>query len=89
MPGNAQLSLPQLPEAGLRDYIISLAAAYGVSYVKTKTDKMAEAVTRLAGDEVNLDEVEQLLIALERAGVVASTNVVPLHIKYLREKLHV
>lgn len=47
---------------------------------------IAEVITRLADDEGEMDDVE-LLLALERAGVVASQDVVPLHVYYLREKL--
>lgn len=58
-------------------------------YVETPADRLADTITQLSDDEVHLDEVERLLIALERAGVVASENVMPLHINYLREKLNV
>lgn len=89
MPSNAQRAAPRIPVSGLRDYILSLATDHGVAYVKTPTDRLADTITRLADDEIELDEIEQLLIALERAGIVASVNVVPLHINYLREKMHV
>jgi hypothetical protein len=42
-------------------------------------------MTRLAGDRVELDEVEQLLIALQRAGHLSRTEVVRLQARYLRE----
>jgi hypothetical protein len=89
MLGEAQRTVAQLPVSGLRDYILSLATANGVSYIKTSMDRLTDTITRLSDDEVHLDEIEQLLIALERAGIVASGNVVPLHINYLREKLNV
>jgi hypothetical protein len=77
----------RLPTSGVRDYILALASKHGVSYVRTPTDRLAETITRLADDEVELDAIEQLLIALERAGIVASADVVPLHVNYLRETL--
>ena len=80
---------PRLPVSGLRDYILNLAFAHDVAYLETPVDQLAETITRLSDDEVHLDEIERLLIALERAGVIASDNVVPLHINYLREKLNV
>lgn len=80
---------PRLPVTGLRDYILGLASTHGVAYVEMPADKLADTITRLSDDDVHLDEVEHLLIALERAGVVASDSVVPLHINYLREKLNV
>jgi hypothetical protein len=84
-----QRAAPRLPVSGLRDYILGLASAHGVTYVETPVDKLADTITRLSDDEVHLDEIECLLIALERAGVVACDSVVPLHINYLREKLDV
>lgn len=89
MPIGMQRAAPRLPVSGLRDYILGLASTHGVAYVETPTDKLADAITRLSDDDVHLDEIERLLIALERAGVVASDSVVPLHINYLREKLNV
>jgi len=78
-----------IPISGLASYIVGLAQRHGVTYIKTPYDELAEVITRLADDEVEMDDVELLLIALERAGVVASEYVVPLHINYLREKLDV
>ena len=89
MSSSAQRAVPILPVSGLRDYILSLATAHGITYVETSADRLASTITRLADDEVQLDEIEQLLIALERAGVVESATVVPLHVTYLREKLNV
>lgn len=78
-----------IPIAGLETYIVGLAHRYGVTYSKTSNDELAEVITRLSDDDVEMDDVELLLIALERAGIVASKYVVPLHINYLREKLNV
>jgi hypothetical protein len=76
----------QLPTYGLRAYIIKLAHRHGVSYVKTPSDQLAQVITNLSDDDVEMDDVERLIIALERAGVISSEQVVPLHIHYLREK---
>ncbi len=88
-----QLDMPMsgtvVPTSGLEQYIIDLARQHGVCYAETADDAIAEVITRLADDEVKMDQVELLLLALERAGVVASEHVVPLHINYLREKLNV
>ena len=46
----------------------ALAEQYEVAYVTTSTDVWAQNVTRLAGDDVKLDELELLLIALQRSG---------------------
>jgi hypothetical protein len=75
------------PVTDVGGYITGLAKLHGVSYVKTSYDELAEVITRLSDDDVVMDETELLLIALERAGVIPSEAVVPLHINYLREKL--
>jgi hypothetical protein len=79
----------EIPTSGLGAYIMDLSHRYGVTYIKTPDDELAVLITQLSDDDIEMDDVELLLIALERAGVVASENVVPLHINYLREKLDV
>lgn len=75
-----------VPAKGVGEHIRKLAAQHNVAYAKTAGDELACAITRLSGDEAEMDEVELLLIALERAGVVSSEDVLPLHVSYLREK---
>ena len=41
--------------------IRTLAARHNVSYVETTTDVWVHNVTRLAGDDIQLDEIELLL----------------------------
>lgn len=74
-----------IPTSGIRQFIIDLAKQHNVKYVTTGDDLIANVVTRLSDDDVVMDEVELLLIALERAGVVASKDVMLLHFNYLRE----
>ena len=45
-----------------------MAAKHQLSYVARQSDMLAGHVTRLSGDHVSLDDVEYLLIALQRAG---------------------
>ena len=78
-----------IPTSGLADYITGLAGQHGVRYERTPDDAMADVITALADDEVRMDNVALLLLALERAGVVPSEDVVPLHVNYLREKFSV
>lgn len=78
-----------IPTSGLADYITGLARQHGVRYERTPDDAMAEVITALADDEVKMDNVASLLLALERAGVVPSEEVVPIHVNYLREKFNV
>ncbi len=65
--------------------IRELARQHHVAYVRTRRDALAGHITRLAGDDVELDEIEQLLIALQRAGHLTRIEVVRLQANYLRE----
>jgi hypothetical protein len=73
------------PQSAAAARILDLARKYGVAYVRTPSDALANHITRLAGDNVELDEVEQLLIALQRAGHLSRVEVVRLQASYLRE----
>ncbi|EPM43627.1 hypothetical protein [Pseudomonas syringae] len=75
-----------IPTTGVRDYVLKLARRYQVTYVKTFADTWAEDVSRLAGDEVRTDAVEQLVIALKKHKKVSGREMVKLLTYYLREK---
>jgi hypothetical protein len=62
-----------------------MAREHHVAYVRTQRDTLADHITRLAGDEVQLDEIEQLLIALQRSGYLSRAEMVQLQAAYLRE----
>jgi hypothetical protein len=66
-------------------HIRSLAQKHHVAYVQTRSDALADDVTRLAGDDVELDDIEQLLIALQRSGHLTRVEMVQLQASYLRE----
>jgi hypothetical protein len=65
--------------------IREMAAQHHVSYIPTQADLLANHITRLAGDIVNLDETECLLIGLQRAGHLTRSQLVHLQAQYLRE----
>jgi hypothetical protein len=65
--------------------IRALAERHKVAYTPTPTDAWARQVTRLAGDDVQLDEIELLLIALQRAGHLSRPESLRLQVWYLRE----
>jgi hypothetical protein len=71
--------------AGIETVIRQMAERHQVAFHRTNTDVVAHHMTRLAGDHVELDEVEQLLIALQRAGHLSRVEAVRLQAKYLRE----
>jgi hypothetical protein len=73
------------PQSTTAIRVRNLARKHGVSYVRTQSDALANDITRLAGDHVELDEIERLLIALQRAGHLSRAEVVRLQASYLRE----
>ena len=72
-------------ESGVAARIRKMAREYDVAYVRTSNDAFAHHATRLAGDDVQLDEIEQLLIALQRSGHLSRVEMVQLQAAYLRE----
>ncbi len=67
------------------EIIRKLAKRHGVAYAPGRNDELARHITRLAGDEVQLDPVEQLLIALQRSGHLSRMRAVRLQAQYLRD----
>ena len=66
--------------------IRALAEKHKVAYRETATDILGHHITRLAGDDVVLDEPAQLLLALRRAGHISSADAARLHGEYLRAR---
>jgi hypothetical protein len=62
-----------------------MARQHHVFYAHTATDRLAHHMTRLAGAAVELDEIEQLIIALQRAGHLTRKDAVHLTARYRRE----
>lgn len=48
--------------------------------------RMAVGITRLAGDVVELDGIEQLLVNLKRKGVLSKSEILALQGRYLQER---
>jgi hypothetical protein len=66
--------------------IRALADRYHVTYTETATDVLGRDITRLSGDDIEMDEPALLLLALERAGHLTSADAARLHGDYLRAK---
>ena len=75
-------------ETNTAETIRVMARRHHVVYSHTPADRLAHHMTRLAGDAVELDEIEQLLIALQRAGHLSRQEAVRLQAQYLREAKH-
>jgi hypothetical protein len=63
-----------------------LARAHKVTAKRDSVSRMAECITSLSGDTVILDTVEQLLVNLKRKGVVSTSDLLAMQVRYLKEK---
>jgi len=68
------------------DIIRHLASENDLAATVTVGDKLADDMARLDGDDVVLDEVEQLLINLDKLGFYVWVDLTRLHARYLRER---
>ncbi|PPQ41135.1 hypothetical protein [Rhodopseudomonas palustris] len=67
------------------DLIANLARQHRVQLTATESDVLAHHISRLAGDDVVLDDIEQTLMSLQRAGHLSRRELVRLQARYLRE----
>jgi hypothetical protein len=58
---------------------LAVACAHGVTYRPTPLDELGNVITRLAGDDVQLDEPARLLLALSRVGHLSKAEAARLH----------
>jgi hypothetical protein len=77
--------MPEPSETTTATVIRNLARRHRVTYIRRPNDVLADHMSRLAGDHVEFDEIEQLLIALQRAGHLSRTELVRYQAQYLRE----
>jgi len=76
-------------QCSTREYVVALAAELGIRYHPTPDDTLAEIATRLAGDDVVTDEIEDLIVTLKRAGAISGNEMVTLLSRYLSEKTQI
>lgn len=62
-----------------------LATANNVAVGVSSNDVFAQHVTRLSGDDVTFDAIENAIVALQRAGILNRVQAVRLQARYLRE----
>ena len=67
-------------------WIRDAARRRDISASETAVDTFAAAVSRLSDAGVRLDHTEQLLVALERTGIVDEKQGFALHASYLRPR---
>lgn len=78
-----------IPTTDVAQFVRDLAQQFKVSYTHTSSDQWAETVTRLADDEVRSGPVQDLLVALKRAGKLSTDDMAALLVNYLRERKQV
>jgi len=71
----------QNAEQTIRD----LAREHGVTAERLPIDDWADDIARLSDAEVESDEVEDLLLTLERAGIIDGATGLHLYAEYLRQ----
>ena len=79
-------SATQIEALTAAEEIRALASKHKIVASRTKLDDWADDVTRLAGDDVSFDEVQELVVALRRAKVVDGIALTKLHSRYLDER---
>ena len=81
VPGDEIPLPPQSAELEIRE----LAFQHGIHADKSELDDWCETVSANAGDEIQSDEVELLIIGLGRENVVDGIELTKLHARYLDE----
>lgn len=82
-------SVDDLPKTDVRSYIERFAEHYNIIHQRTGLDEFAEAVTRMAGDEIKLDPTEKLLVALKKKEIINAKQLSRLLSNYLKEASNV
>jgi hypothetical protein len=80
MPARRTATHPAYTEGVIR----RLANANNVTVVVSSNDVFAQHVTRLSGDDVAFDAIENTIVALQRAGILSRIQAVRLQARYLR-----
>ena len=78
--------LPLIPNTGVAQFVRALARVSQVKFIRTPLDEWAETATQLAGDDIRSGPVQDLLVALKRAGVISSDELAALLINFLRDR---
>lgn len=78
--------IPETKTESADNEIRKLARMHGVTSNRDSVSCMAVAITRLAGDTVILDEIEQMLVNLKKKGVLNKSEIIALQGRYLRER---
>lgn len=78
--------MTQITAMSVESQVRRLAEAHKVTAEPDGMSRMAVTITRLAGDSVELDGVERLLVNLKKKGVLNKAEILALQGRYLQEK---
>ncbi|EPF13863.1 Uncharacterised protein [Cedecea davisae] len=70
------------------NYVKKIAEDHDVTPGRDDISRMAVAITGLADDIVELDDVEQLLVNLRRRGVLTKAEIIEIQGRYFSEQRH-
>lgn len=77
--------MTKLTPSSTAEHIRALAQTFHIVYEEGPNDRLAHHMSRLAGDTVEFDEIEQLLVGLQRANRITRAEMIQLQARYLRE----
>ncbi|WP_175918196.1 hypothetical protein [Burkholderia pyrrocinia] len=77
--------IDKLPTRNVGKFVERLAQAYGIQFRRSGIDDFAEAVTRAAGDDVELDLTGKLLVALKKQDRIDGRQFARLMANHIRE----
>ena len=73
-------------EVSVASQVRKLAKDHNVTAKRDRMSRISLGITRLAGDVVELDGIEQLLVNLKKKGVLSKSEILVLQGRYLQEK---
>lgn len=82
---NYLFSVNEIPSYNVSGFIKKIAELHGVKYKRTGLDDFAESVTRLAGDDIELDLTEKLLVELRKKEIINGPQLARLMTNYIKE----
>ncbi len=77
-----------IPQLTAEQKIRHLASQYGIVHHYSLLDEWCDKVSELSDDKVELDEIQLLLVELDRAGILTGKDNTILHGQYLQERIN-
>ncbi|MCW8274465.1 hypothetical protein IMF27_01185 [Pseudomonas sp. PCH199] len=78
--------MTQTAAVSVASQVRKLAKDHNITADPDGMSRMAVIITRMAGDVVELDGVEQLLVNLKKKGVLSKSETLTLQGRYLQER---